>query len=253
MKLTKLQLREIIREELQSLDEALYEGVVDKFKDFFRKIGKQLPKSYLKLSKKYQKKATDAFFKASEYSFSDLDNREASEADFMKFMAFTRYYEKLDALTQPDASKAIKSQLAWMKRLEKKHPELGNNLDKLAESSLKRYGSITKMNESSIGRNGAWNFQSAFAKAFRGKSISGWKLQVDSQAGTFIWTNPKSPNTVFATPYWEAEEKVPVDVIDDKSGDEFINTSKKLKYTGDFKKDMAEYLKIMNSVFRAIK
>ena len=126
---------------------------------------------------------------------------------------------------------------------------------KLTKSQLREIikEEISKLNESKLEGDAAWNFQKEFLKKFGSKRIQGWEVEQDYHSGAFIWTNPKSPNTVWATPYWEDMLMVPVDVTDAESGKEVLETTVKLPYTGNFKKDEAAYLRAMTSIFKTIK
>lgn len=95
-------------------------------------------------------------------------------------------------------------------------------------------------------------FRDYFEKKYGGKKIDGWELYVDHMTGTFEWESTKSDNIIMATPFWEDEPKIPVNVMD-ADGDEMLDTSYPLKPSGDFKKDEANYLKQMKRIFKAVR
>jgi hypothetical protein len=99
----------------------------------------------------------------------------------------------------------------------------------------------------------AFDFQSYFAKKYKGKSILMWKLYVDSMTGTFYWSKSDSDVEVLATPYWEGEESLPVDIQNTDTGDYVSQTKYPLKFTGDMKKDEEAYIKVLRYVLSKIK
>lgn len=97
------------------------------------------------------------------------------------------------------------------------------------------------------------DFQNYIAKKYRGKSISMWKLSVDGMSGSFYWYKPGSKIEVLATPFWDGEEKLPVDIQNTDSGDYISQKSYPLKFTGDMKKDEESYFKILRQVLSKVK
>jgi hypothetical protein len=91
-------------------------------------------------------------------------------------------------------------------------------------------------------------FQNYISKKYRGKSISMWKLSVDGMSGTFYWSKPNSDVEVIATPFWNGEPKLPVDVQDVKTGDYISQKEYPLKPTGDMKKDEESYLRLLRTI-----
>jgi len=123
-------------------------------------------------------------------------------------------------------------------------------------SKVKRAGVLNKEGKNVNGidlDDYANDFQQYIAKKYNGKSVSMWKLYVDRMAGTFYWSKPGSNIEVLATPFWDGEEKVPVDVQNTDSGDYISQKSFPLKFTGDMKKDEESYFKILKSVLSKVK
>lgn len=101
--------------------------------------------------------------------------------------------------------------------------------------------------------NYAADFQSYIEKKYKSKPVLMWKLDVDSMSGTFYWNNPKSEVSVVATPFWDGEETLPVDVQNTKTGDYISQKKYPLKVTGDMKKDEESYIKILKQVLSKVK
>lgn len=123
-------------------------------------------------------------------------------------------------------------------------------------SKVKRAGVLNKEGKNINGvdlDDYANDFQNYIAKKYNGKSVSMWKLSVDRMAGTFYWSKPGSKIEVLATPFWDGEEKLPVDVQNTDTGDYISQKSFPLKFTGDMKKDEESYFKILRSVLSKVK
>jgi len=125
-----------------------------------------------------------------------------------------------------------------------------------AISKIKKYGIVQKEGKNVNGidlDDYANDFQNYIAKKYRGKSISMWKLSVDPMSGAFYWSKSGSNVEVLATPFWDGEEKLPVDIQDTDSGDYISQKSFPLKFTGDMKKDEEAYFKILKLVLSKVK
>lgn len=109
------------------------------------------------------------------------------------------------------------------------------------------------VNEGQVNGQYVERFHKYLIKKYKGKDFNGWKLLFDNMSGTFYWTNSKSKNVIMATPFWEYNDELPIDVIDDDSGDEVLSIKLPLKSTGDYSKDEINYLKLLKSVFQKIK
>jgi hypothetical protein len=97
------------------------------------------------------------------------------------------------------------------------------------------------------------DFHKHMVDKYNGKKINGWKFYFDRMSGTFYWDSPQSKNTIMATPFWDSNDGLPVDVMDKDSGEEVLSTQLPLKSTGDIKKDEINYLKLLKTVFQKIK
>ena len=95
------------------------------------------------------------------------------------------------------------------------------------------------------------DFQNYIEKKYKGKSLNGFSFSVDDMVGSFYWSS-KSGTEVIATPFWEEDKAVPVNVID-KDGDELISKTHKLQPSDDMQQLEAEYLKILKSYFSKVK
>jgi hypothetical protein len=93
-------------------------------------------------------------------------------------------------------------------------------------------------------------------KPYVGKTIGDFQFDIEPMMGTFFFgnedDNPKY-EIVYATPYWEGANGIPVDVHKEM-GDTPKRTIVKLPaITGDSKKDAAGYFKVMTNVFKKLK
>jgi co-chaperonin GroES (HSP10) len=96
-------------------------------------------------------------------------------------------------------------------------------------------------------------FRDEFIKRFSKKlNIRGWTVSDDDRTGTFYWFNPKVENEVLATPFWEDNHSIPVNVID-MEGEDILDTNVPFKPTYDFEKDAKEYIKKMTQVLSKVK
>lgn len=112
---------------------------------------------------------------------------------------------------------------------------------------------LTKLFNEGVSDQYADKFQSYLIKKYKGKNFNGWSLTMDNMSGTFYWSSPKSKNVIMATPFWDGNDGLPIDVINDDTGDEIFSLKLPLKATGDMSKDEMSYLKIIKSVFQKIK
>ena len=78
-------------------------------------------------------------------------------------------------------------------------------------------------------------------------------MDVDDRSGTFYWSKKGSKHVILATPFWDGDDSLPIDVIDDETGDELLSTKLKFKPTGDMSKDEVTYLKLLKPVLQKIK
>lgn len=93
-------------------------------------------------------------------------------------------------------------------------------------------------------------FHSYLLKKYKSKKVDGWELSMDRMTGTFNWDSGK--HIIYATPFWEGEEALPIDVLDG-SGDDVYQTKKPFKPSYDIKKDETTYFKLLRPIFKSIK
>lgn len=75
-----------------------------------------------------------------------------------------------------------------------------------------------------------------------GKSDS--KMFFDDLSGVLSVTNGKW--TLIATPGWNGDDNIPVDVCDGNTGDVVYSNTVKMNITGDLTSDVSEYIKVMS-------
>ncbi len=95
----------------------------------------------------------------------------------------------------------------------------------------------------------AQELRDRIARAFDGKLLEGWALTVDSWTGALHWDHPDSEFTVMASPFWNNEEGVFVEVIGEKDNEPMFAIKIHLTRTNNFEADMAKYLDKMETFF----
>jgi hypothetical protein len=76
-------------------------------------------------------------------------------------------------------------------------------------------------------------------------SIGDWNVSEDSMSGTIEWSHPSKTTTIFATPNWEEEGLVPIDMTNEDGDYENIID---VVLTGSIKEQMNQYETIVESV-----
>ena len=74
--------------------------------------------------------------------------------------------------------------------------------------------------------------------------IIGWRPYMDKMSGSIDWSKPGIPNVVLATPFWDENPTLPINITNDDGGELF---DKVLKFvpTYDMNKDMKTYKKLL--------
>lgn len=93
-------------------------------------------------------------------------------------------------------------------------------------------------------------FQMGLVKQYKNKKINGYELDFDELAGTIGWDN--GSHIVMATPFFDGEQELPVNVIT-QAGDDFYERVFKFRYIPDVRKMEAEYFKILNPILKKFK
>lgn len=55
----------------------------------------------------------------------------------------------------------------------------------------------------------------------RGKTLNGYEMSTDAMAGTISWT--KGDKEVMATPFWDDNKAIPVELFDDHGEQKYFN------------------------------
>jgi len=98
----------------------------------------------------------------------------------------------------------------------------------------------------------SYKFQSYFEKKYDGKSFGKWKLMVDRMSGALHFYTKDSDVEILATPFWDGNPKLPVDVQNVNTGDYLSQKEYPLKPNGDMKKDEVSYLRLMKPIFSKV-
>lgn len=104
-------------------------------------------------------------------------------------------------------------------------------------------------------------YKNGFSDKMDGIRIDNWILDIDSRSGTFMWIRKGFEWVVYATPYWEDAEGVPVAIQNEDddyiSGDDIkylrgiVDNNgliKGLSFTGDNDVDRKNYLKSIEKI-----
>lgn len=76
-------------------------------------------------------------------------------------------------------------------------------------------------------------------------SIGDWNVSEDSMSGTIEWSHPSKTTTIFATPNWEQEGLVPIDMANEDGDYENITH---VVLRGSIKEQMNQYKTSVESV-----
>ena len=112
---------------------------------------------------------------------------------------------------------------------------------------------LKKFIKESISDDYVDRFHKYLINKYKGRKLNGWSLNYDRMSGTFYWDNPSAKHTVMATPFWDGNEKLPIDVMDANGDDTGLSIVYPFKSTGDMGKDELNYLKLLKPVFSKIK
>ena len=134
-------------------------------------------------------------------------------------------------------------------------------MNKLKEDYQRLFGK-NSLNED---REDDFEGQKAMAKKLKRKKINGYEFEVDRQGNdNWSWYNKKTKKQFYATP-WETLAATspggsgPQDIVAieayDEEGDEdrSIPNKARYKHSGNLRRDLANYLKIVKSVIRKLK
>ena len=119
-------------------------------------------------------------------------------------------------------------------------------------SNINKGGIRESVNEASDDYDYANELQNAVKVALKGKNIKGWRLDVDSRAGTFEYTKKGINLVVYATPMWDGNKFVPFNVQNMEGDDvdmiqRVIGNRLSFKPTYDVKKDVSNYLSVVTN------
>jgi len=88
-------------------------------------------------------------------------------------------------------------------------------------------------------------------KPFVGKRIGKWTFEYERMSGTFSFD--KGDNSIYATPYYEGSNGVPVDFQDEDGDYKSLGLVKLPEITGDSKKDVGNYFKLITPYLMKMK
>ena len=134
-------------------------------------------------------------------------------------------------------------------------------MNKLKEDYQRLFGK-NSLNED---REDDFEGQKAMAKKLKRKKINGYEFEVDRQGNdNWSWYNKKTKKQFYATP-WETlaatspggsgpQDIVAIEAYDEKGDeDRSIPNKARYKHSGNLRRDLANYLKIVKTVIRKLK
>ena len=134
-------------------------------------------------------------------------------------------------------------------------------MNKLKEDYQRLFGK-NSLNED---REDDFEGQKAMAKKLRRTKINGYGFEVDRQGNdNWSWYNKKTKKQFYATP-WETlaatspggsgpQDIVAIEAYDEKGDeDRSIPNKARYKHSGNLRRDLANYLKIVKTVIRKLK
>lgn len=92
-------------------------------------------------------------------------------------------------------------------------------------------------------------FKDYLTSKYRNKQSFGFELWEDDKTGALTWSN--GTIDIYATPFWEDEDRLPINIQDD--GDEVYDKTFAFKLDSDRKKMETEYFKILNPILKKFK
>ena len=113
-------------------------------------------------------------------------------------------------------------------------------------------------------RDSDYEGQKAMAKKLRRTKINGYGFEVDRQTDNWSWYNKKTKKQFYATP-WETlaatspggsgpQDLVAIEAYDEEGDeDRSIPNKARYKHSGNLRKDLANYLKIVKLGIRKLK
>ena len=77
-------------------------------------------------------------------------------------------------------------------------------------------------------------------------SIGDWSVSEESMSGTIEWSNPKYSSVVYATPNWETDGVVPIDI---STGDGEYDSISNISLEGSISQQLNQYEVTLKSIF----
>jgi hypothetical protein len=94
------------------------------------------------------------------------------------------------------------------------------------------------------------HFTKYLTDKFKGKSHEGWQFSYDSFAGTVSWT--RNNIEILATPFYEGESILPIDMVNSENGDPLYQDSLEFKPSNNLEKDEAKYFELLKPFFMVL-
>ena len=96
------------------------------------------------------------------------------------------------------------------------------------------------------------DFQKYVEKRYKYNNFFGWKLSIDRHAGTFEWNKPGNAYTIMATPFFDGQENLPINIVDD-DGKDTLSKIIRWKPTKDMVKDFDQYFRLLKPFIHKLK
>jgi hypothetical protein len=94
------------------------------------------------------------------------------------------------------------------------------------------------------------HFTKYLTDKFKGKNYKGWVFSYDSFVGTVSWT--RNNIELMATPFYEGESILPIDMVNAENGDPLYQDSLEFKPSNNLEKDEAKYFELLKPFFMVL-
>jgi len=88
---------------------------------------------------------------------------------------------------------------------------------------------------------------------WRNWKIGDWKFELEMMSGSWSWDNASAKHYVYASPFFDGMEGLPVQIQDGESDKVVKNWTEPYSVTGNPKKDIALYLATMKKILSKVK
>lgn len=120
------------------------------------------------------------------------------------------------------------------------------------EDEMKRRLGEKKKKVNEVDSDYANDFQDFAAKKLKREKLNGWQFYYDERSGTFEFS-PVRGNTdllVMATPFWDGNDYIPVNLMKADSGKDLYQDKINFKATDDMNRDYKRYMSLLGKLLK---